>query len=375
MRSWRRGLLFDAILITGWLASVGMVILHERGHLWGGAINPLSSLRATLDVNEQWFGLYYQGQKIGYTRTTLIPEERDGVPGVSVVERGRLSFTLLGLPQQVDLSARAFIDADWRLQLFEAELQSETYRLRWFGKRDGEHLVMTIQTGESRQTTRLKDPGGNTLVVGLSPWVAFHRLRVGQWGSLWMLNPLALAPEQIYFHVRGREQLNDQDVLRIETDFRGMTTTSWVTPDGEVLREESPLGWELVQESQEQALSPLRSSSTVDLLSAVAVPINRTFEHPERLSRLVYLIGGITPDDLAVERPWQRVLPSDTLAKYTQQPPSGDWCLLELRRPTPPPNILVGGHAVDEPWLAEREATDNLFPSLDYRIYATSNGA
>ena len=27
--------------------------------------------------------------------------------------------------------------------------------------------------------------------------------------------------------------------------------------------------------------------------------------------------------------------------------------------------------AIDEPWLAEREAADNLFPRLDYRIYAT----
>src|SRR3989338_3356446 len=103
--SWKRHLLIDTLLVAGWLGSVGMVLLHERGYVWGGAVNPLASLRATLEVNEQWFGLYYQGQKIGYTRTTLMPEERDGMPGVSVMERGRLSFTLLGSPQQVDLSA------------------------------------------------------------------------------------------------------------------------------------------------------------------------------------------------------------------------------------------------------------------------------
>jgi len=367
MRSWARGLLLDVILITGWLGSVGMVLLHERGSLWGGGVNPLASLRATLDVNEQWFGLYYQGQKIGYAQTTLIPEERNGIPGVSMMERGRMVFTLMGIPQQVDLSARAFIDADWRLQQFDAELQAEAYRFRWMGQREGETLVMTIRTGESQQTVRLRDPGGSALVVGLSPWTAFHRLRAGQWGSAWIVNPLALAPEQIYFHVRGLEQLEGQEVLRIETDFRGVTTTSWVTPDGEVLREESPLGWQLIRESREDALSPLRGSPTMDLLSAVAVPIDRTFEHPERVTRLVYLIEGLTAEDLAVERVWQQVLPPETLTRYRAQPPSGPWCLLELRRPVFPVSVP------EIPKAVERYRKPSLFvQSDDPRIQAKS---
>jgi 1,4-alpha-glucan branching enzyme len=36
---------------------------------------------------------------------------------------------------------------------------------------------------------------------------------------------------------------------------------------------------------------------------------------------------------------------------------------------------MVSRNAVDEPWLAEREATDTLFPALDYRLYASTDGA
>jgi hypothetical protein len=362
-----RSVLVDALLLAGWLGSVGMVLLHERGHVWGRAIRPLASLRATLEVNEQWFGLYYQGQKIGYAQTTLIPEERNGIPGVSVLERGRIVFTLMGLPQQVDLSAQAFIDADWRLQDFAAELQADTYRFRWRGRREGETLVMTVQTGESQQTMRLRDPGGSALVAGLSPWTAFHRLREGQWGSAWIVNPLALAPEQIYFHVRGREQLDGQAVLRIETDFRGVTTTSWVTPDGEVLREESPLGWQLIRESQEEALGALQVAAAVDLLSAVAVPIDRPLPHPERVTKLVCLIEGLTAEELTVERPWQQVLPPETLSRYRAPPPSGAWCLLELRRP------LVAASTAEIPPAVARYRKPSLFvQSDDPRIAAMS---
>jgi 1,4-alpha-glucan branching enzyme len=35
----------------------------------------------------------------------------------------------------------------------------------------------------------------------------------------------------------------------------------------------------------------------------------------------------------------------------------------------------INRNAIDEAWLSEVEAADTLFPSLDYRIYATSNGA
>jgi len=115
MRLNARGLYIDGLLLTCWLASLGLVVLHEQGQLWGGWGNPLASLGATLEAKEQWFGIYYQGQKIGFSHTTLTPEERDGVPGTRVRDQGRFAFTLLGAPQQLDVTAQAFIDAAWRL--------------------------------------------------------------------------------------------------------------------------------------------------------------------------------------------------------------------------------------------------------------------
>ena len=41
--------------------------------------------------------------------------------------------------------------------------------------------------------------------------------------------------------------------FRVETEFRGLKTTSWVTDTGEVVREESPLGLMTIRESPERA--------------------------------------------------------------------------------------------------------------------------
>jgi hypothetical protein len=329
----RRALLVDALLLAAWLGAIGLALRHEQGHLWGGAINPLTLMRAPEDASEQWFGLYYKDRQIGYAQTQLFPEELDGVPGIAVVDRGRLAFNLLGAPQQLDVSSRVFIDANWRLQRFDAQLRSPTYQLTWTGRREGDHLVMTSTTPDGRYVTRLRDPGGTAFVIGLSPWAAFHHLSPGQWGTMWMLNPLALTPEKIYFHVRREEEVDGVKALVIETDFRGMKATSWVTRDGQVLRETSPLGWELRRQTREVARA-LPAEGSMDLLAATAVPIDRPLDQPERIRRLVLLVRGLDADDLA-RRPWQRALPPSVLIPHRRVAPIGPWCIVELLRPDP----------------------------------------
>jgi transglutaminase-like putative cysteine protease len=115
-----------------------------------------------------------------------------------------------------------------------------------------------------------------------------------------------------------------------------MQTTSWVTPEGDVLKEESPLGWELVRESMEQALTTDVSRPALDLLSTTAVPIDRLLEDPPRLARLVWLVQGLDADELVVDRPWQTVLPRERIRRYRASPPDGQWVLVELRRPRLP---------------------------------------
>lgn len=359
MRPWVQGAALDALIVAAWLSSAGLVVLHERGGLRSGAVNPLMSLGATIQAKEQWFGLYYQGRKIGYTQTSIAPEELRGVPGVMMSDRGWLSFTLLGIPQRMTVSSSASLDAYWRLQRFSADMKTDAYRLRWSGVRDGDTLVMSVDTEQGQSRTRLRDPGQGMLVVGLSSWAAFHRLKVGQWGRLWVLNPMALKPEEIFFHVRAMEQLAGKDVLVIETECRGMTTTSWVTPSGDVIKEESPLGWQLVAESREHAVDMPKAGAELDLLSTLAVPISRPLDAPERIARMVWLVEGLACDDLLGGREGQTALAPEQLKQYQVDAPPGAWCLVELRRSEAP----APGSVTPSP--AKRYTRPSLFIQAD----------
>ena len=331
MRVVWRSLAFDVAVLAGWLASVGLVVFHEHGQLWGGVGHPLASLGATLDAKEQWFGIYYQGQKIGFSQTLLVPEDHDGVPGVGVIDRGRLAFNLLGVPQQLDIGARAFIDANWRLQVFSASVHSATSTLEWAGRRQGDALFLTAKTPSGTVTRRLYDPTGSAFVNGVSSWVAFHRLHVGQYGKAWVINPLALSPEAVYFSVRRREPMDGHDTLVVETDVSGMTTTTWVTPEGDVLKETSPLGWELRQEPRELAMQRVTElSPALDLLSAAAVPLDRPLEDPETITRLTLLVEGMPQESFTVQHAGQTLLPATALAQFLSPAPHAPWCLMRL---------------------------------------------
>ena len=60
--------------------------------------------------------------------------------------------------------------------------------------------------------------------------------------------------------------------FRVDMDFRGLQTTSWVTDTGEVVREESPLGLITVREPAERAQGlAVPGRIQADLLQAAAV--------------------------------------------------------------------------------------------------------
>ncbi|MBI3997304.1 MAG: transglutaminase domain-containing protein [Candidatus Omnitrophica bacterium] len=332
-----RSIALDAAILFSWLICVGLVALHERGGWWKGRGHPLTSLGATLDAKEQWFGIYYHGQRIGFSEMTMTPDERNGIPGVSVTDRGRLVFNLLGAPQQLEVFARAFIDADWRLQTFTAEIRAAAYRLKWVGERHGDVLRLVVSTPGNTVTKWVRDPTGGAFVNGLSSWAAFHRLRVGQSGKAWVLNPLALSPEAVYFVVRRTDMIDGQEALVVETDVSGMTSTSWVTREGDVLKELSPLGWELRHETREYALAHTASTTpTLDLLSTAAVPLDQPLDDVAALTELTLLVEGVGAERLTVQRPWQQVLPAERLQQYRRAAPEGPWCLLQMTRPVRP---------------------------------------
>ena len=108
MRPWVKHIASDAVILAVWFFSVRSVVVHERGQLWNSLGGNAAPLNGSADTQEQWFGIYYQNQQVGFSRVMLVPDEREGVPGLTITDWGRLSFNLLGSPQRLDVKAQTF---------------------------------------------------------------------------------------------------------------------------------------------------------------------------------------------------------------------------------------------------------------------------
>jgi hypothetical protein len=89
----------------------------------------------------------------------------------------------------------------------------------------------------------------------------------------------------------GREE----EAHRLQTTFAGLTTTAWVNDRGEVLQEETPLGWTLVKEAPGSSLHAQGGANSPDVLAMSAVPALGFAGEASSLNAAT-LVLGLFPD-------------------------------------------------------------------------------
>jgi transglutaminase-like putative cysteine protease len=114
-----------------------------------------------------------------------------------------------------------------------------------------------------------------------------------------VLDPATLHSAKVSIRVGDRSIVRTSDTIvpafRVDMDFRGLQTTSWVTDTGEVVREESPLGLITVREPAERAQGlAVPGRIQADLLQAAAVVPNATerIDEPRDVHRLKLRLEG-----------------------------------------------------------------------------------
>src|SRR5687767_2987853 len=126
---------------------------------------------------------------------------------------------------------------------------------------------------------------------------------------LWtILDPATLSNAPVTLTVGERSVVRTGSTVvpafRVDMDFRGLRTTSWVTDTGDVVREESPLGLMTIRETAERAQGlPVPGRIQADLLAASAVipRMAQRIDEPRDVRRLSLRLSGadLARDDMS----------------------------------------------------------------------------
>ena len=239
------------LLIIGWVAV--MAVLINRSYLQASSATLATDL-ARYGSSAIWRGVYYRGEKIGFTVSQTVPTG----DGFELQEDGRLQMSLLGATtRRDDPHDRA------RRQGVRAALVRLLARSRHRADRGPrarrrpppDARRSRRRAARAREVRELDEPPA--LSLNLSRRLANGGLVTGARHQWTVFDPATLRNAPVTVDVGRRELVRGAGAaplpaFRVEMEFAGLQTTSWITDTGEVVREESPLGLITVRESPEQ---------------------------------------------------------------------------------------------------------------------------
>src|SRR5258706_13300923 len=103
----------------------------------------LLTLRGTEKITEnsdEWWSIYYRGEKIGYAGQTITPKAK----GYELRDHSVLNLNLLGTVRPAETRLEMTANEDWILERFNFELHSQKIFFKYRGAVTGDKLTVAL---------------------------------------------------------------------------------------------------------------------------------------------------------------------------------------------------------------------------------------
>lgn len=290
-----------------WLTMMGIFVYQE-------IIQPSSFIFARgnsrnaraffkLPLRQEWMGIYYRDSKVGFSYTTISPKVIDGEEGYNITNKTKLSLAMSGEEYNLSLDGYSFVDNLYKMKRFEMKVVSGQYCISLKGESSGDIFSITVRSAGEVFHKEIEMEDETLLANTLTPFYVLPTLYPGRSFSVSIIDPLTLTLGRAEVKVGEKEDYifrgQKRRVMPVEVTYRGISSRALVTEGGEILREETPLGWVMVKEDRAEALKWIEEKKEkVDLAYAVAIPVEKKIPYPEKVAELRLKITGVDMDIL-----------------------------------------------------------------------------
>lgn len=259
-------------------------------------------------TGERWYGIYMRGEKIGYmvTATTAVGE------GYLIMERSSMRLNTLGTLQEVNMHTSTSVDQAFALKSFDFRVSSGAMDFRAKGELKGRKLLLTVTTGGQESETTLLLQDIPYLWTNLRPFLAASGLEPGKKYRTFLFDPSTLANAEMIVEVEGTEMvdMNGKPTkgIKLKETFKGLVVNSWLDEEGEILKEESPIGLLMVREDRSSAIAVSGAGALPsDILVSTSIPVKKKIEEPRSVSYLKIRLSGVDLKGFDIEDQRQRL--------------------------------------------------------------------
>lgn len=296
-----------------WLVMIGLLIQREyvtssfAPHV---ELAPALSLEPgeTIEAEETWMGIYFQGSKVGWLHHTCEPE--DG--GYVVREESLTHLKMMDTPQKIWVATTCRTDSAFALTSFIFRMRSDVVSMEVLGEVEGKTVNLRIDSAGKTQEKVLHLRRPPYLFLNLRPYLVSDGLETGKSFRVPVVLPSTLSQADAVLTVEGEEEIRvdgeTREAFRIRVSYAGMEATSWYDREGRVLKEVGPMGLTMMREAAGQARRGLmKGDEAVDITASTMVSVNRRLPDPRRLGYLRVLLEGIDPSGFEIEGGRQRL--------------------------------------------------------------------
>jgi hypothetical protein len=284
----RRGKsILKAGVVLIWVAL--MALLANRTYLQPQAVKITPAIaREGVKAGEEWWGVYWKGEKIGFGATE---QEMQG-DRIVVKEQLWLKLAVLGVPQNIQQILEYTLTETFALESFRFSLQSGLFPFQLAGRIRGDpggssrkRMTLKMQSGGKEQELEVYLPEAPFILGQTKLYFVSQGLEKGRKYRVPVFDPASMTSAEMIAEVEGLDRLRigkeERELYRVRQEFKGIEVKSWIDRNGQVWKEESPMGFTLIREGRSEARHQNWSpGKVVDLIALTAVASDREIPEP-----------------------------------------------------------------------------------------------
>jgi hypothetical protein len=315
-------------------------------------------------VRESWMGIYFKDKKIGFSNTVVSQDVDRGIAGYRIDETTLLKLNMLGEQRLIRVRGSSFFSEDYILKNFDYKFISGEYRLDVSGDVSSDNLNLTIDICGERKERSFKIKQNTLISNSISPILLFKKLDVNKEINFEVFDPITFGTNMVSIKNIGREVLEFSgtryDTYVFETDVSGIKTKTWMRVDGDILKEESGLGFTMQKECLDNVLDIAGSLSfdAQDLVSEFSVLSDAVIMAPRDVSYLKIEKNDTVIEILKDKEPLKENILSIPIEAVQEEDfvQSRDKRIIELARK------IIGDEK--ESWVAAKKILDWVYDNI-----------
>lgn len=247
-------------------------------------------------LSEDYYSITFRGEKIGFSS-----QSKRRLPSGQLLYQESSFYRLPvgGIDHEITSQALLTVNDSLHTELVSFDFSSDDYATSVNGVVDSNTLKVSIETSQGITTNEYPIDGPIYSSIVLPELLARRDFTPRQF-ELPTFDPLTSKKRSYKIQVIGEDKLNrfgEQEVIVVRMGFGQLASKLYITPEGQLLMENTPEGFMSVREEKEIALDlDIKEGGTSDLLEEFKLPLGMgVIERPREAVKLTLRIEKLSP--------------------------------------------------------------------------------